>query len=125
MNTPFIWGENDCALFACDCAREIIGVDLAYHFRGKYTSEYEAYELLYGFAGGGILETAHKIANEFDIKTITTGFAVRGDIGFIAKEETGLSDCLAVCAGVSWFTPGDKGLVSFNKKSVTTSWRIG
>lgn len=37
---PFIWGENDCCLFACDAARVVLvgGYDFADGLRGRYST---------------------------------------------------------------------------------------
>ena len=45
-NMPFMWGENDCALFAADVVRAFTGVDIAADFRGKYTDEAGAFALI-------------------------------------------------------------------------------
>jgi hypothetical protein len=44
---PFVWGENDCALFAADAILSISGtVDPAHHYRGRYFCEKTAMETL-------------------------------------------------------------------------------
>lgn len=43
---PFAWGTRDCALFAADCVRAMVGIDLAAGFRGRYTSERSALEVI-------------------------------------------------------------------------------
>lgn len=35
---PFEWGQHDCALWAASCIQVTTGVDLGFHFRGKYNS---------------------------------------------------------------------------------------
>ena len=80
QNEKFQWGIHDCCLFACDAMREMAGVDVAYYFRDKYTTKDEAYQLLNQFGGGGLVETAEKLAKEFDLAEIEMGFAGRGDV---------------------------------------------
>jgi hypothetical protein len=46
QRAPFVWGENDCILFAADAIVAITGFDLAASVRGLYASEEEAKALL-------------------------------------------------------------------------------
>ena len=48
----FSWGSFDCAMNAADSVLCITGVDLAAQFRGTYSTEEEAYEVLrsHGYA---------------------------------------------------------------------------
>ncbi len=39
IERPFLWGENDCCLFAADCCAAVCGVDPAADYRGRYTTE--------------------------------------------------------------------------------------
>jgi hypothetical protein len=51
-DVPFQWGENDCVMFAADAVRAITGVDYAAGWRGTYSTEEQAADLLK--SGGGI-----------------------------------------------------------------------
>lgn len=39
---PFVWGKNDCILFAFDAVLAITGVDLPHEYRGNYSTAHEA-----------------------------------------------------------------------------------
>ena len=45
-DSEFAWGENDCCLFAANSILAITGTDIADDFRGKYTDEASAFELI-------------------------------------------------------------------------------
>jgi hypothetical protein len=54
---PFVWGANDCALFAADAIEAMTGVDIAADFRGsdgrgKYHDEASAFALIHSVTGG-------------------------------------------------------------------------
>ncbi len=49
---PFQWGENDCALFACDLVEAATGVDYAAPFRGRYRTAAGAARALKRFVAG-------------------------------------------------------------------------
>ena len=76
----FTWGIHDCCLFACDGIREVTGVDIAFHFRGKYKTKDEAYLMLFAYGGGGLVETVEKITSKHGMPEINIGFASRGDL---------------------------------------------
>ena len=43
---PFVWGTNDCCTFPADAIEAFTGTDLAADFRGKYSTEAEAFALI-------------------------------------------------------------------------------
>jgi len=97
-NLPFVWGQNDCALFAADLIGEITGVDLAADVRG-YSSEREAARIIRD-AGGmrGLVSLPEK----------HPGLAQRGDavLALIEGRET-----FGICVGTQYIAPGMDGLV--------------
>jgi hypothetical protein len=48
----FAWGSQDCALFAADGILAFTGVDIASDFRGKYSTEAEAFAAVQAVCGG-------------------------------------------------------------------------
>ena len=56
---PFIWGINDCCVFAANIQKELIGIDYAEKFRGTYSTEEEAWKL----AGNDLVEFISNIIN--------------------------------------------------------------
>ena len=49
---PFVWGRQDCCLFAANAIQSFTGVDLADAFRDRYTDEASAFELVKRLTGG-------------------------------------------------------------------------
>ena len=81
VESELVWGVQDCCLFACDSILSITGEDVAGFFRGKYSTKEKAYELLFEFAGGGLLETVEKITDQFKmIRHPSIFYAQRGDV---------------------------------------------
>lgn len=73
----FSWGKNDCALFACDCALAITGVDHAAKFRGTYKTKAGAFLMLRKIEDvKSLLELADKYLGE----RIELSQAKRGDV---------------------------------------------
>jgi len=50
---PFVWGANDCCLFAANGIQAMTGTDIADDFRGKYSSEVRAFGLIRTVTGAG------------------------------------------------------------------------
>jgi hypothetical protein len=119
---PFVWGKNDCALFAADAVHELTGTDPAFLYRGRYDSEEEAGKILKK-AGGliGIMET---LSESRGWKTVEPLYAQRGDVclGDIDGRHT-----LGVCTGNGFaFTQQPVGLfeVTIYDHRVLMVWRI-
>lgn len=100
---PFVWGERDCALWACDWIRSERGVDPAAALRGTYASGLACARLLRG--AGGLPVLASDLAARAGI--IETDTAEAGDVGLI---ETRDGAYLAVCTGEAWAIKASDGL---------------
>ena len=86
LRTPFEWGVQDCALFACDAVKEITGTDLAEDFRGKYDDARSAIRVIRDYAGGTIEDLALRKAAEHDLPAVHINLASRGDVVLIQQE---------------------------------------
>jgi len=102
---PFTWGENDCCLFACDCALAMTGTDMAASLRG-----YRDYEV------------AQAVVKRYGIAGIAPLRARRGDICLI---DIGRGETLGVCAGDRILCPGLRGLVAYPLLNGIRAWEIG
>lgn len=122
LSKPFVWGEHDCCLFACDVVKALTGEDMAHDFRGKYTNKLEAVRVIKEFAGGGLAELAAKRAAESGLKEAPIPFAGRGDVVLVdnnGHDALGIvMDGRAVCAGPD-------GLVFLPRKLWKTAWKVG
>ncbi len=118
-NQPFVWGENDCCLFAADCIRAITGVDLAKPYR-IYTSQAQALRMLH--KRGGVVGIADTVAAKYNIPEIQPLTAQRGDVCLF---DIGRGDTLGIVAGEHIFAPGAIGLIGFPILQAVRTWRIG
>lgn len=117
-NKPFIWGENDCCLFACNCILAITGVDLARTFRG-YTTEPEAAAFIAGY--GGLYELVAAVCREHGMPEIPPRQARRGDPVLF---EGGEGPTLGICTGEKIVAPGKGGLSAYGILKGLHAWRI-
>lgn len=127
LHAPFSWGANDCALFAADAVRAVTGVDLADHFRGRYTDESGARQMgLNGasrhLATGDFEAALRDMASLYLDGEIAPALARRGDIVLI-EHAAGYS--LAVCDGAVAFAPGRRGLLPVPRVQWRAAWRVG
>ena len=51
-HTPFAWGTHDCCIGAANAILANTGTDIADDFRGKYSTEAEAFALIKTVTGG-------------------------------------------------------------------------
>lgn len=116
---PFSWGNNDCCLFACNCALVLTGIDLAASFRG-YKTRREAMEVLKKF--GGVSGVAEAVAHSHAVPEIVPLCARRGDVCLL---DAGRGETLGVCVGDWIVCPGFSGLTAFPLLQGIRAWEIG
>lgn len=116
---PFVWGKNDCCLFAADCVEMITGFDLAKDYR-SYKTKAGALRMLKKY--GGVAGIAEVIAKQHGIPEIPPLNAQRGDVCLF---DIGRGDTLGVVAGEHIFAPGQDGLIGFPILQAVRAWRIG
>ncbi len=117
-NKPFIWGENDCCLFACNCIFATTGIDLARTFRG-YTTAPEAAALIAGY--GGLYQLVSAVCRKHDIPEILPRQARRGDPVLF---EGGEGSTLGICTGDKIAAPGRSRLATCGILKGIHAWRI-
>jgi len=89
---PFVWGQNDCCIFAADWILLVTEIDYAADIRGTYNSGLGALRIL--DAHEGLFGLVTKLTN---LNCVPVKQAQRGDI--VAQEtEYGLT--LGICIGV-------------------------
>ena len=115
--TPFVWGENDCCVFAADAVRAQTGRDPMSTWRGSYGDELGAETLL--LAAGGVARMA---TEELDIPLPRVTTAQRGDVVLF---ESGNGPALGVCVGANFAAVRPAGgLGYFSMRHAVTAWRI-
>lgn len=118
----FVWGENDCCLFVCNVILAMTGTDPAAWFRGKYSSATWATRRLREFAGGGLLEAAHKITHDLDMPEMSWPRAMRGDVAYY---DAARLPALGLVTGREVvFVAPDAGIARRPISDMHTVWRV-
>lgn len=117
---PFEYGFQDCALFVCNCIREMTGEDPAAGFRNRYSDRKGALRLL---RNGGLEGIIEKIASEKQVPEIPPLFARRGDVVLVETSE-GAALAIVDLTGEKAVGAGPSGLVSWNLSAARRAWRI-
>ena len=112
---PFAWGEHDCCLWAANVVRDLVGVDFAAEYRGRYSDPRGALEQL---AAHGGMET---IATGALGDPIPAKMAQRGDVVLVTSEGR---PALAICAGATAAAPGQDALVFVPMAQWVKAWRV-
>lgn len=125
-DTPFAWGSQDCALFACDVAKAVCGVDFAAPLRGRYSTGIGAARVLKSFAGSdakecGLEAAVEKIAAGHDRPEVAPLMAQRGDLVLL---DTLAGPALGICIGEHVATAGPEGVALLPLADVTRAWRV-
>ena len=112
MHARFLWGRNDCAMFAADGVLAITGKDLAEDIRGTYWDEEGA---------GAVIEGGFGLTAIVDSKLqrIPTCRATVGDVGLVRNNN---KELLALCTGPYWHAPGAWGLVVLPFNAAVAAW---
>ena len=95
---PFVWGENDCCLFAMDCVEAITGHDLAEPYRGYRVRSKHYFEQVWRC--GWNRRCRGRQIQHSEIPPLT---AQRGDVYLF---DIGRGDTLGIRAGEHIFAPG-------------------
>jgi hypothetical protein len=114
---PFVWGQNDCCLFACDCVLVMTGIDPGKKYRGKYSAELGAKKALKRYGGGTIESAFNQVFGPIKPR-LNTG---RGDLVLI---DTDQGHAVGVMCGGSIWAVGVTGLVNLPLSSVIGCWHV-
>lgn len=112
-NKTFEWGEHDCSLFALDVVDAMCNTEIASEWRGKYSTQEEAYELLESVGG------FDAVAESYGFKEVDIYQARRGDIAFIGEQQA-----LGIVIGDQIIATGPNSLVSVPLDSATKFWSV-
>ena len=116
LAAPFVWGANDCALFAADAVKAQTGTDPAESLRGTYSTQVGAARVIK--RDGGLQNIAAKALGEPLAGPL---LAQAGDVGIV--EQNG-ADVLAVCHAGGWIAPGPQGLCAMPIRAARVAWRV-
>lgn len=116
---PFKWGQNDCALFACDAVKEMTGFDPGHDFRGKYKTAKGSLSALKKYGDGDLDKTATMIMGN---PLQSPRFSQRGDMVLMPSD---LGPQLGICLGeTAAVVCVDGGVVFKNMHDALKAWRV-
>jgi hypothetical protein len=114
LDSPFVWGRNDCCLWAADAVQAVTGVDLAADLRGTYRSQRGALRTI-NRAGGLAALCDQRLGPE-----VRPTMAQVGDVGLV---DEGAQGALVVNLGLHWMGYGAHGLQPVMTDRVMRAWR--
>lgn len=122
---PFIWGENDCALFVTDGIEAMTGQDVGGDFRGQYSTLASAVVRMQKVAGGPSVENvAEHVAAEHQLAELSNIlFSQRGDVVLFDGSE-GPAIGLVSLDGIHAVFVGSEGLRRIPISDCRRAWRI-
>lgn len=124
-SVPFAWGTNDCSLFPADAIQSFTGVDLADDFRGKYSTEAEAFALIKSVTGGtGVAAAAEYCAAKHGLfEWLTPKCAQRGDLVVVENAGQEIAGIVHL-SGSHIVSVAESGLVRLPITSVVRAWKV-
>lgn len=115
----FVWGRQDCALFAADAVQALTGVDVAPPLLRCHC---HARAALRSMRAHGGLQAIAQAALGTPIPPVLAGV---GDVLLTRPSSSAYQPMLAVCNGATALAPGPYGLVSIGLGQVSHAWRVG
>jgi hypothetical protein len=115
---PFVWGERDCALWACDWIKQSRSVDPGAPYRGSYSTQSGCARLL--VEHGGLLNLATIAFRASGL--LVTGQDAPGDVGCI---QTPVGPALAILVGdARWAWFREQGPNVVGGMTVLRVWKV-
>lgn len=102
-NTPYVFGEHDCILFAANCVEAMTGVDLAADIRGRYKTEIGAARII---KNEGFTNLGDMIASR--LPEVHLREVRRGDVVLC---DGPMGEFAAMVVGKTCVGPGPKGML--------------
>jgi len=116
---PFVWGKNDCCLFACDWILKARGVDLAEDLRGTYSSALSGWRVVRQL--GGVQEIARDRCDKYGFTIVPIGLAGRGSV---VTCQTRHGSALGVVIGAHAIFPAPISVAHIRVTECEIAWRI-
>jgi hypothetical protein len=121
VTRAFAWGEWDCAMASCSAVLALTGVDPALRFRGTYSTEAEALELLGALGVSGF---AASIAQECGMAEVPPAFAHRGDVVLVDNGNPGNALGIVDLSGRFAWCVLEHGMVRIPMGRWLRAWRV-
>lgn len=117
LDTPFRWGDSDCACFVSDMMKTVCGYDPIAPYRGQWKDEKTARAALVKYAKGGFHELFFGLTEIKNHK-----MAMRGDVGIMRMNKRDYCGVVAM-NGKSFLVRRDNGLESYPLTESLILWR--
>lgn len=114
----FAWGTHDCALFACNCAHAMTGIDYAANFRGKYKTRKGALTALVRIEG---VKTLPELADKYLGERIALVNTQRGDVVLLTADSV---EALGVVVGKHAVFLAPDGIQTLLLEECICAWRV-
>ena len=117
---PFVWGQNDCCIFAAKCLDAQYGTSIADGIIGQYSTELGSKRFMLEKAKSAYLPT---MLDVYITQRVDKKYAQRGDVVTFNGD-------LGLTAGVLWsgvvWAMGPNGVETFplSKIEITDIWRM-
>ena len=112
---PFVWGQNDCCLFAADAVHAMTGTDFAADWRGTYATAGEAARLM--VKRGGL----SAVASDALGASVSPLMAGVGDVLLCTNAG---HELLAICNGGTALAPGERGMEVMGMDAALAAWKV-
>lgn len=112
--TPFVWGENDCCLFAANAIKMMTGTDIAAIERGTYASKRQCLKT-YKSAESAVQAAAER--NKMPLVKRPS----KGDL-VLVRTSNGVA--AGICLGATVVAKAPHGLAIVDRSEVIKSWMI-
>lgn len=121
----FVWGENDCSLFAANCVQALTGVDIASDFRGRYTDQTSAFALIKEITGGtSVADAAAYCAEKHGLTEWKFPLqAQRGDLVVVKNGENVIAGVVD-SSGKFVAAMGDSTIVRIPLRQIQRAWKV-
>lgn len=121
----FAWGTRDCCLTPADAIQAFTGTDIAADFRGKYSSEAEAFALIKSVTGGStVADAAAYCATKHGlVEWMAPLMAQRGDLVVVSNGHQLIAG-LVHLNGRHVVSMGPQGLIRLPVTAITRAWKV-
>jgi len=116
LGEPFVWGERDCALWACSWIALRRGIDPGKKWRGVCTSERHAFQIIRD--GGGLLSICREAFGAAGLSE--TEHPQPGDVGVIA---TPVGEAVVIRTDLGWAWKSTRGIAVIDCPHLA-AWRV-
>lgn len=114
----YVLGTHDCALFVCDCIKDMTGIDYFEKYRGTYTTVIGAAKVMRQKAN---VDNIEELATSWWGEPIPLSQASRGDV--IILEHDGI-ESFGIVVGTHAVFLNENGIIPIVVNKCKAAWKI-